>query len=174
MSEAGLDKLCEQDKVMVLSVMVENELYFDSLHNDAIRSFVFASDLRVVKCTWQYEGGHPKVKSAKSFTYDRIKRIKSQRESTSGDCFVILDSIDNENIQLVKMPEHFLKEVYEFTALVSDIVENLKSEAQTPLSNVGLIVANLDDLVKLAQLLQMGVITIDEFKEAKAIIMRRR
>jgi hypothetical protein len=175
MSETVLEKLCDQDKEMILSVLVENEDYLDSLHNDAERSFVFASDMRVTRCTWQYEGGKPKVKSAKSYPYDRIRRAIPQRDKTSGDFLVTLELSDGENATIIKMPEHFLKEVTTFAAVVSQEVSEFKTpESVKTVAGVGAIIANLDELVKLAQLLQMGVISVDEFKEAKSIIMRRR
>ena len=128
----------------------------------------------MARCTWQYEDGRQKVKSAKSYSLDRISKAMSQRDKTSGYLQVVLDLTDGDTSSIIKMPEHFLKEVKDFIAVISQAISDECATVHvSSVSNVGAIVANLDELVKLAQLLQLGVISIDEFNEAKTIIMRR-
>ena len=170
----GTEKLCDQDREMVEGLLVENEEYLDSLHNDADRSFAVVTDLRVGKFTWQYDGGKPKLKSGKNFTYDNIRRCVYKINQASGELHILLELQDNEVVELLKMPDHFTKEVTEFIGLVTEGATAFHSpETQKRSSNVGAILNNLDDLVKLAQLRQMGVIEEDEFLEAKVMILRR-
>jgi len=177
MTDEGLAKLCDQDRMLVESVLGENETYIDSLHNDADRTFVAATDLRVVRCAWKYEDGEAKLKSAKSFMYDDIESAYSQLDRDANEFHLIIDPKDGDTLSVIKMPEHFYKEVRGFSAhIMVEIRKRGKTEEkmQTDGSRVGAILANLDELVKLAQLLQMGVISEEDFQEAKSIILERR
>lgn len=170
----SVEKLCDQDREMIESVLVENEEYHDSLHNDAERVFTAATDLRVARFTWQYENGKAKVKSSKSYTYDNIRRAVSKTDRASNELHVLVELLSNEVIELLKMPEHFTKEVNEYIARISEEAAAFRAGGVVKQgSNIQAILNNLDDLVKLAQLRQMGVIGEDEFQEAKAILVRR-
>jgi hypothetical protein len=92
----------------------------------------------------------------------------------SSELHVLVELLTNEVIELIKMPEHFTKEVNEYIALISEEAAAFRAGGVVKQgSNIQAILNNLDDLVKLAQLRQMGVIGEDEFQEAKAILVRR-
>lgn len=177
MYDDGRERLTDQDQQMVNSVLIEGEEYLDSLHNDGERTFVIATNMRVAKCFWDYENGLPALKGTKSHRYGEIKNPAISLDKAKAAYNVYVESPAGEAIPLIRMPEHFSQEAKKFVAIIAEGIQAQKSGGQThyeQFSYVDAILANLDTILKLAQLRQLGVLSEEEYQFAKSKVLRRR
>ncbi len=173
----GRERLTDQDLQMVNSVLIEGEEYLDSLHNDGERTFVIATNMRVAKCFWDYDSGLPSLKGTKSLRYGEIKAPVIALDKARAAYIVSIESPSGESVELIRMPEHFSQEIKRFASIISEGVQALKRGGQThyeQFTYVDSILANLDTVLKLAQLRQLGVLSEEEYQFAKSKILRRR